>query len=269
MSTSTPTAAVRWAEQLAGWGIPEHLEAAAPATPWRFDVARFARLADHADTIDGPSRQQAAQRLEPGGSVLDVGCGAGAGSLPLIPPAGHLVGLDPQSDMLAAFAERVTARRARVTTIEGRWPDDVDQVPSVDVVVCHNVGYGSADLAGFAHALAKPARRRVVIEITRQHPLAWLNPFWEALHGVTRPTGPTSDDAAAVLAEAGIPVHVEHWDKPSLSAQEDPDEQLTFVRERLCLGSERDDEIRTLLKAHPPPERRQVTTLWWDVEEAG
>lgn len=267
-SGAVPTrpAAARWAQALARWAIPEHLEAAPASRPaWRFDVARFARIAEHALRIDGPSRQRASQALEAGGAVLDVGCGAGAGSLPLVPPAGHLVGLDPQTDMLAAFAARARTLGAEVTTIEGRWPDDVGRVPEVDVVVCHHVVYGTPELATFAHALAAPARRRVVVELTRRHPLTWLTPFWAALHGIERPTEPSSEDAAAVLVEAGLPVVVEHWDKPRPAGVEDPDEQVRFVRDRLRLGPERDEEIRELLDEHPQPAHREVTTLWWDV----
>lgn len=259
-------AAAFWAQALAGWAVPDHLEVASTARgPMRFDVARFARIADHARRINGPSRQRASEVLEAEGAVLDVGCGAGAGSLPLVPPAGQLVGLDLQPDMLAAFAARARALGAEATTIEGRWPDDVARVPEVDVVVCHHVVYGAPELATFAHALAAPARRRVVIELTRRHPLTWLTPFWAALHGIERPTEPSSEDAAAVLAEAGLPVVVEHWAKPRPAGVEDPDEQVRFVRDRLRLGPERDEEIRELLAAHSQPAHREVTTLWWDV----
>jgi SAM-dependent methyltransferase len=196
--------------------------------------------------------------------VLDVGCGVGAGSLPLVPPAGRLVGLDPQADMLAAFADRATARGALVTTVEGTWPDDADRVPDVEVVVCHNVAYGVGDLIPFVAALTRRARRRVVLELSQHHPLSWLTPLWRDLHGIERPVGPTSDDAAAVVREAGYDVQVEHWTKRRLVAGDPDDEPLRFARARLRLDASCDDELRAALARHPQPAERPTTTLWWD-----
>lgn len=258
-------AAARWAEALGEWGIPAHIEAAAPRDPWRFDPERFARIADLAAEVDTRSVERAREALPEGGSVLDVGCGAGAGSLPLIPPAGHVVGLDPQAEMLPLFTDRVERRGATSRALLGRWPDAAVVVAPVDVAVCHNVLYGIADLVPFALALGRAARARVVIELTAQHPLAWLAPYWRALHDVERPTRPTSDDAAAVLAEAGVAVEVEHWDKHNLLADEDPATTLAFVRGLLCVGRDRDADLQAAMERHPVPAIRRVTTLWWDV----
>lgn len=63
------------------------------------------------------------------GSVLDVGCGAGAAGLSLVPPAGLLVGVDAGAGMLAAFAERAAARGVRHLLVEGRWPDVATRLP--------------------------------------------------------------------------------------------------------------------------------------------
>jgi phosphohistidine phosphatase SixA/SAM-dependent methyltransferase len=258
-----PDAATRWAESLAAWRVPDHLPALPPDED-RFDVERFARIADHAHLVDSPSRQRALEALAEDDAVLDVGCGAGAGSLPLVPPAGRLVGLDPQEDMLLAFADRATTRGAVVTTVAGAWPDDADHVPDVEVVVCHNVAYGVLDLIPFVAALSRRARRRVVLELPRHHPLRWLTPLWRELHGIDRPVGPTSEDAAAVIGEAGYDVRVEHWTKQRMTAGDQGDEPLRFARRRLRLDPSRDDELRAALAAHPQPLERPTTTLWWD-----
>ena len=44
-----------------------------------------------------PSHRVAHEALPSGGTLLDVGCGGGAASLPLAPPAALLVGLDQSS----------------------------------------------------------------------------------------------------------------------------------------------------------------------------
>ncbi|MFP4234657.1 MAG: methyltransferase domain-containing protein [Nitriliruptoraceae bacterium] len=259
-----PDAATDWAEQLARWRVPEHLPTPA-ADDERFEVERFARIADQAVHLDSPSRRRAREVLQPGGAVLDVGCGAGAGSLPLVPPAGRLIGVDVQDDMLAAYATRGGARGAVVTTVEGSWPEVADRVPQVEVAVCHNVLFGVGDLVAFTAALTRRARRRVVVEIPQRHPLRWLTPLWRELHGIERPEGPTSDDAARVIQAAGYDVHVEHWTKRRLGGSDEGEEPLRFARRRLRLDPSRDDELRAALAAHPQPRERPTTTLWWDV----
>src|SRR4051812_28598057 len=97
------TAAAVWAEALAAWAIPEDILAAAPESPWGFPVALFHPAED--GPADTPSRQAALDALDAlggsGGSVLDVGCGAGAASLALVPPARRVIGVDSSPDMLA------------------------------------------------------------------------------------------------------------------------------------------------------------------------
>src|SRR5829696_3409364 len=86
-----------WSEMLARWAIPDQLVAAAPVSPYFFDVAVFAVAADEAiarpdDTI---SDRAARDALPVGGTVLDVGAGAGAASLRL--GASRVIGIDSSS----------------------------------------------------------------------------------------------------------------------------------------------------------------------------
>ena len=259
-------AARRWSAALASWAIPEDVLDAAPECPWGFPAALFARAAERATDDEEalrPSRRRALESLPPGGSVLDVGCGGGAASLPLAPPAGLLVGVDEGEDMLAAFAELAGRRGVAHHEVHGTWPEVAPLVRPTDVVVCHHVFYNVADLAPFALALTTHARRRVVVELTATHPMLHLNPLWEALHGIERPTSPTAWDAVAVLAEAGLEVHHEESERPSSWLGVDRAELVAFARRRLCVGPERDPEIDALLPpAHLAPLRRTVT-LWW------
>jgi SAM-dependent methyltransferase len=257
-------AADRWSRRLADWAVPDEILAAAPETPWGFDVGLFSRVADRALADRGATFQRSAEALPEGGSVLDVGCGAGAASLRLAPPAALLVGVDESGDMLAEFARRAAERGADHIEVEGRWPDVADTVPVADVVVCQNVLYNVADLDPFVRQLHRHARRRVVVELTERHPLAWMNPYWSELHDVSRPDGPTADDALALAREAGLDAHAEQWHKPAIWEHEG-DELVAFVRRRLCLPTSRDDAVRAAIERHPPPANRGVVTLWWDV----
>lgn len=256
-------AARRWAAGLAARAIPEHILAAAPETPHRFDVGRFARLADEAVHAQTPSTRAARDALPPGGSVLDVGCGAGAASLPLAPPAGLLIGCDESKAMLDAFAERARARGVAHRVLEGRWPAVAGGAPSVDVAVCHHVVYNVSDITSFLLALDAHARRRVVVELTDGHPLAWLRPYWAALHGIDMPDGPNAGDLLAVADELGLRAEAERWTRPLLRHSEDEEAVATFVRRRLCLPAAREPEVRDLLADQPPPSERAAATLWW------
>jgi SAM-dependent methyltransferase len=216
-----------------------------------------------ADATPTPSRRQAAAAIPAGGSVLDVGVGGGAASLPLAPPAGQIVGVDESQAMLDAFAAGADRRGVRHAQILGRWPDVARDAPQADVVVCHHVIYNVPDLASFAAALDAHAARRVVIELTDQHPQSDLNPLWRAIHGIDRPTQPTAADAAELIAALGYDVQVERFERPSLWYDAPRDEQVAFARRRLCVGQEHDAEIEAYIGATAAV-LRQLVTLWWD-----
>ena len=263
-------AAERWAADLATWAIPRDILAAAPESPWHFPVGLFASRADSARSERTPSNQRALEALPAGGSVLDVGCGGGAASLPLVPPAALLIGVDGSTDMLVAFEQRARALPARVQAVHGRWPDAATRTPEADVVVCHHVAYNAPDLPRFAAALTAHARRRVVLELTREHPQSDLNPLWLRFHGVVRPTRPTSDDAEAVLREAGLDVRRQDWDTRRPGGYESRGALIAHVRRMLCLSAERDPEIEEAVSERIVQRDgrfglpdRGVTTLWW------
>lgn len=259
-------AATRWREQLEAWAIPEDLLEAAPESPYGFSAEMFAAVADEALAADEltPTTRRAADALPDGGTLLDVGCGGGAASLPLAHKAATLIGIDEGEDMLAAFAERAARLGVAAETVAGRWPDVAADTPVADVVVCTHVFHNVPDLAAFAAALTDHARRQVVVELTDRHPLRWTAPYWQALHGLDRPAGPTADDAVAVLSEElGLTVGTERWQGPARLAGRSREELVGFLRPRLCLPPEREDELRAAVDAHPPSTQRDLVTLSW------
>ncbi|MGH2573506.1 MAG: class I SAM-dependent methyltransferase [Actinomycetota bacterium] len=265
------TAAERWRDALGAWAIPENILRAAPESPWAFPVGLFTSRAQAAAKQLTFSNQRAREELPEWGTVLDVGCGAGAASLPLAGRASRLIGVDTSPAMLEEFTKHAEASGVLATTIEGTWPDVADRSPVADVVVCHHVVYNAPDLRTFALRLTDHARRRVVVEMTVAHPLQAMNDLWMRFHGVARPTTPTADDAEEVLREAGLHPSRHDWNAPRPGGFPTRGDLVASVRRMLCLGSERDSEIAAAI-GHRIVERdgrfgftdRPVATLWWE-----
>ena len=259
-----PESAWRWREDLDAWAIPPEILAAAPESPWGCPPRLFAHAAEEAvatrEAPPSPSLRRALEALPEGGSVLDIGAGGGAASLPLCPPATSVTAVDQSPAMLSAFAELAGTLGIDHTEVEGLWPDVAGEVGPADVVVCSHVLYNVGDVVPFIAALTSHARRRVVVEITAKHPQSLLNPLWEHFHGVTRPTRPTALDAAAVLRDLGLDVAVEDFEAPPRWTGADWNQQVAFARRRLCLPPEREPEVAELL---PAPAARPLVTLWW------
>jgi 2-polyprenyl-3-methyl-5-hydroxy-6-metoxy-1,4-benzoquinol methylase len=259
--THSEAAEQRWARQLAEHAIPEEILEAAPACPYTFPRALFGKHAHRAVNPDSPSRRRALEALPSGGSVLDVGVGGGAASLPLAPPAEHLTGVDSSEELLEDFLSRAAEANVNHSGVLGRWPDIAGDVQAADVVVCHHVFYNAPDLVGFVEALTSHARHRAVAELTATHPLLHLNSLWMHFHGLVRPEGPTAEDAFEVVKSHHPEAQLELWERESRWAGAERSDIVAFVRQRLCLGPERDGEIDELMEAEPGP--RRIATIWW------
>jgi SAM-dependent methyltransferase len=253
-------ALARWRERLEDWAIPEEILAAAPESPWGCPVGLFRSRARRAGSRPAtPSNREAARFLPAGGTVLDIGAGGGAASLPLAGMAGRLVAVDESPAMVAAFLAAAEAAGVAAEGVEGRWPEVAGRVAPADVVVCHHVLYNVADLAPFADALTGHARRRVVAELTDRHPLVGLGPLWRRFHDLERPTGPGADDAVAALEALGLRVARQDWESQDRFGFDDLDELVAFTRRRLCLPADRDPEVAAALLDEGT---RQVDGVW-------
>jgi SAM-dependent methyltransferase len=266
-----------WRDDLAAWAIPGEILRSVAESPWVLPGRVFARRADQLTaTPAGPSFERAWAALDPPGSVLDIGTGAGAACLPLLPRTTTLTAVDAEPAMLELLAERTTARGLhadRVRLVNGRWPDVSAEVPSADVVTCHHVLYNVQDLAPFLAALTAHARRTVVVETTWTHPLTSLNELWLRFHGLRRPDRPTGEDLLGILAGMGLRTRHARWRRPGGPDYATFAELTDVTRRRLCLAPERADEVAAALTDlgvdpdHPQDlgsSGRDVVTIWWD-----
>jgi Methyltransferase domain len=268
-----PVLLERWRSDLAAWAIPEHITAAVAQSPWVLPRAVFARRADRlAATPSGASFERAWAALDPSGSLIDVGSGAGAACLPLLPRVTALTAIDTEPDMLELLERRAAASGTTPRLITGTWPDVAAEAGYADVVTCHHVTYNVPEIEPFLAALTAAARREVVLEMTAAHPLVSLNQLWLRFHGLVRPTGPTADDLLAILAAMGIHAGSKRWRRPGGPDYESFAELTDVTRRRLCLPPERADEVaQALMESGIEPERpvdlgssgREVTTVWW------
>lgn len=256
----------RWRADLARWGIPREIVARAPVDPWGHSPARFAERTDRAlADPEGPTLARIAEALPPGGSVLDVGAGTGAASLPLGASLGELIAVDTSAEMLAELESRAGALGVPATIVRGRWPDVAAETPAADVAVAAHVVYNVPDLAAFLTELSGHARRRVVLELTGRHPMSWLNPLWAHFHGLVRPERPTAHDVIAVAEALGYRVGHEQRLAP-LSRFATPEDLAESACRRLCLAPDRAGEVLAAvaeLDMWPVPRDRWFT-LWWE-----
>jgi SAM-dependent methyltransferase len=233
------------------------------------------------DTVEDPvavppgsrSFARAWEALPPGGTVLDVGAGAGGASLPLVQRASAITGVDVNQAQLDAMAERGRRLGVQVTIVHGPWPQVAATVPPADVVTCHHVLYAVHDLEPFAAALTSHARHRVVVEIPQRHPQWPLNPLWERFHKLERPDDPTAEDAFQALRALDVDPHIEVWvDWLGFGHYDDFAELVQRTRQRLLLPPGRADEVAKVLLAlgvdpqapkFPGTVGRQLATIWW------
>ena len=255
-------AAEKWAADLSQWAIPENIISQAPESPWIHPPTMFALPAE---IPDSPSHRRAREAMPVGGSVLDIGCGGGMAAFAIAPPAGTVIGVDHQDEMLVMFAESATSKGLAHQEVPGDWPDVSPQTPNADVVTCHHVAYNVARIEPFLTALNSHATKRVVIELPQQHPLSTMRNAWKKFWDLDRPVNPTPQDLIEVLKQMGIDANLELWQGPKLRPL-DIEDDVRFLRIRLCLDSSRDSEIREFLESEESSAFRDLATIWWDVK---
>jgi Methyltransferase domain len=268
----------RWRDDLAAWAIPDAIIAAGRESPWVLPTQVFARRSDRLSAQpSGPSYERAFAALEPPGTVLDIGAGAGAASLPLRPRLTGLTAVDSSQAMLGLLADRAAAVGLPASCVLGTWPDVAAEVPVADVVTCHHVTYNVPDLLPFLTAMTASARRLVVVEMTALHPLTSLNELWVKFHGLARPRRPTADDVLAILTAAGVEFGSLAWQRPGGSDYPSMAELTDVTRRRLCLPPDRAGDVAAaLVEAGVDPARpqdlassgREVMTIWWSGDDS-
>jgi hypothetical protein len=164
------------------------------------------------------------------------------------------------------FAQSADGKGFEHAEVLGDWPDVSPQTPQADVVTCHHVAYNVAQIEPFLKALDSHATKRVVIELPQQHPLSTMRDSWKHFWDLDRPVNPTPQDLIEVLKQMGIEANLELWQGPKLRPLNIEDD-VRFLRIRLCLDSSRDSDIQKFLAAQQQMQSRALATIWWDVKK--
>jgi SAM-dependent methyltransferase len=259
----TDTAVARWEAALNAWALPERVLAAAAIDPWGHDIASF--TVDDTVDRDTTSARWARDVLPPlGGTVLDVGCGGGRSTRPLIPPATEVIGVDQVGAMLdeyLAMGERAGVARR---TVHGTWPEVAKITPAADLAVCHHVLFNVADIAPFVVALTARARLAVVVEVPVRHPMSAWNEAFRHFWGLERPAAPTHLDLLDAIRELGVAPEFTTGPRRRLSRHAaSPATLVPTARRRLCLSTDRDGELEAWLDGHSPDFVDEVATIRW------
>jgi len=249
-----------WRSALAGWAIPEQILNQAPENPWIHPTALFQIPEVIEDT---PSHRLAREALPVDGKVLDVGCGRGIAAFALVPPAGHVIGVDHQPEMLSMFSEKARKGMVLSETFLGFWPEVSANAPIADVVTTHHVVYNVQEIEDFLIALDSYALNRVVIEMPQLHPFANSSSLWKHFWNLERPSTPTPSFLMAVLQELGFKANVELWEG-KMRQEQDLQELAHYSRIRLCLPEEREHEVLQFLQSQTRESVRKLATIWWD-----
>ncbi|MFH1104224.1 MAG: class I SAM-dependent methyltransferase [Actinomycetota bacterium] len=267
----------RWRASLEAWAIPQRLLDAVAEPPYAWPAPLFerARRVEALSGEDSPTVDLVDDRLGGGGSVLDIGAGAGRLSIAIARRGHRVTAVERDEGMAAALADQAAEARVEITRIVGEWPHVAGNAGRHDVVTCSHVVYDVAAIGPFVEAMHHAARRAVVVEMTPRHPWTELSRYFRALHDLDRPARPTVEDFAAVVEEVvGAPPERRWWTgRPGLRFA-DMAELLAFYRKRLLVPPTRSIEAAGLLEpdVHRTPDgwlvlgepEREVVTLWWE-----
>ena len=250
----------KWKKDLQNWAIPDEILKNAPENPWIHPPVLFQLPEKIEQTF---SHQIAREALLPKGSVLDIGCGGGIATFANSDVTNLAIGVDHQKEMIEMFENNAKNRGIQVKTVEGFWPEVAEKVEATDVVVCHHVVFNVQEIENFVIELDKPAKKRVVVEMPYQHPLSNMNYAWKYFWNLERPKNPTADDFLNILESLGYKPNMKRWHGEMRSGI-DQDLAAKFLRIRLCLPENREEEVKEFMNNNQESKERDLATIWWD-----
>ena len=208
-------------------------------------------------------------------SVLDVGAGVGALTVPLARSVEEVTALEPAPAMLEALrANLARSRLANVTCVPAAW--GATALPPHDLILVANVSHIFDDLLGFLTS-AEPLARQAIGLVQNVGPGVekfYLGELYPLLLG--RPYPERGDYLRTVTLLHGLGIYANvriigyHFDQPF----EDMQEAVEFWKEQMRLTKpEHERELLAFLQTKlqragtrlVAPMRRQSAVIWWRV----
>ncbi len=210
-------------------------------------------------------------------SVLDVGAGVGALSVPLARTVEAVTAMEPSPAMLEALRENLARHHLRnVTCIPAAWGKT--EVPPHDLILVANVSSIFADLLGFL-TTAEPLARRAITLVQNVGPGTEKFYFGELYPLLLGRPYPGRDDylrTVTLLHSLGIYANVQiigyHFDQPFADLAEAVDfwkEQMRLTepeQERRLVGFLQ-SKLQRVGSRLVAPMRRQSAVLTWRVAQ--
>ncbi len=208
-------------------------------------------------------------------SVLDVGAGVGALTVPLARSVEAVTALEPSPVMLEELRANIACNRlGNVTCIPAAWGKA--EVPPHDLILVANVSPIFNDLLGFLTA-AEPLARRAIALVQNVGPGTekfYLGELYPLLRGRPYPGRDDYLKTVTLLHSLGIYANVQvigyHFDQPFKDLQE----AVEFWKEQMRLDDPDQERplrafLQTKLQRVGPrliaPMQRQSAVIWWRV----
>ena len=215
-----------------------------------------------------------------GGSVLDVGGGAGRFAIALaLRRETAVTVVDPSPSMLEQLEASVSeVEGTNVTGVNAEW--ESARVAAADLVLCSHVVYGVADIRPFLQKLYDHAKKRVVLVSFVDSPQAGVAPLWEPVYGEERVNLPALPELMDVLWEMGIYPSIRMMPPTGPHTFESVEAAVEEVSGRLFIGSDSErlerlsETIEEFLEETEDgyriktarPTRQGI--IWWDAIDA-
>ncbi|MBI3988590.1 MAG: methyltransferase domain-containing protein [candidate division NC10 bacterium] len=218
--------------------------------PWSERKARWyseaQRLSDYPEKAMGAL----APLLNGCRSVLDVGAGSGALSIPLAKVVEQVTALDPSPAMLKELKRLMEEEGlSNITCLEGRWGEVA--VEPHDLLLVANVPGILSDVPGFVGQALRVANQAIAIiqHVGTGRDKFYFDELSPLLFG--RPYPPREDYLITYIRLHRLGIHADvrildyHFDQPFA----DLDEAVEFWKEHLHLeGNEHDETLREFLR---------------------
>lgn len=205
-------------------------------------------------------------------TVIDIGAGTGAWTIPLAKVAYRVTAVDPSPAMLDVLKSNLKAERiTNVGIVQAQWEEA--EVSNHDVTLCSHSMYSVPDLAAFVNKVNEKTLKRAFMILRLKSRNGVLADLWQKYYNTPKPEEPSFILAYNLLYAMGIYGDVEIDPHPGFRKDETIDDAVNFVRSALQLEIRPGllEELRQYLEgvltysfgAYQWPEKTQNALISW------